>query len=40
MGHSDPSTTARFYTLFNVEELAEQHDRYTPIKQLEEKAAS
>lgn len=34
MGHADLSTTASFYSIFTQDELAEQHERFSPTKML------
>ena len=34
MGHSDVNTTAQHYAVFNSEEVAASHEKYSPIHQL------
>lgn len=35
MGHADPSTTVWYYTIFTEGELAQLHEEFSPIRQLE-----
>lgn len=34
LGHSDINTTAEYYAVFTPEELAEQHEKYSPMRNL------
>lgn len=36
LGHADVETTLKYYTLFTDDELAKQHEQYSPIKNIKE----